>query len=84
MSGVLEDICGCSGRGLKDSLFQWEMIRLIGRIAVHICVRVIANARGGEILVTNAVKDMVADSDIRFQSRETHDLKGEFLENGIC
>lgn len=45
-------------------------------IAVHIGARVMANAKGGEILVTKTVKDKVADSGIRFQDRGTHELKG--------
>jgi class 3 adenylate cyclase len=45
-------------------------------IAVHIGARAMAIAEGGEILVTNTVKDMVAGSDIRFEDRGIHDLKG--------
>jgi len=45
-------------------------------IAVHIGARVMAIARGGEILVTNTVKDMVAGTDIHFEDRGPHDLKG--------
>ena len=35
-----------------------------------------ANAKGGEILVTKTVKDKVVDSGIRFQDRGTYELKG--------
>jgi class 3 adenylate cyclase len=49
---------------------------VVSGIAVHIGARVMAKAGGGEILATNTVKDMVAGSDIRFQDRGTHDLKG--------
>jgi class 3 adenylate cyclase len=45
-------------------------------ITVHIGARVMANAKGGEILVTNTVKDKVVDSGIRFQDRGTYELKG--------
>jgi class 3 adenylate cyclase len=45
-------------------------------IAVYIGARVMANAGGGEILVTNTVKDMLTGSDILFRDRGTHDLKG--------
>ena len=45
-------------------------------IAVHIGARVMAIAQGGEILVTNTVKDMVAGSNIHFEDRGTHELKG--------
>jgi class 3 adenylate cyclase len=49
---------------------------VVSGIAVHIGARVMAKAGGGEILATNTVKDMVAGSDIRFQDRGMHDLKG--------
>lgn len=45
-------------------------------IAVHIGARVMAKAGAGEILVTSTVKDMVAGSDIRFEDRGPHELKG--------
>jgi class 3 adenylate cyclase len=45
-------------------------------IAVHLAARVMANADGGEILVSETVKDIVAGSALRFQDRGTHQLKG--------
>jgi len=48
----------------------------ISGIAVHIGARVAANAAAGEVLVSNTVKDLVAGSGIRFESRGTHVLKG--------
>jgi class 3 adenylate cyclase len=45
-------------------------------IAVHIGARVAGRAGGGEILVSGTVRDAVAGSDIRFQDRGTHALKG--------
>jgi class 3 adenylate cyclase len=48
----------------------------IGGIAVHIGARVASNAAPGEILVSNTVKDLVAGSGIRFESRGSHPLKG--------
>ena len=35
-----------------------------------------ANAAGGEVLVSETVKDIVAGSALRFQDRGTHQLKG--------
>lgn len=48
----------------------------VAGIAVHIGARVAAMARAGEVLVSSTVKDLVAGSDIRFEERGTHVLKG--------
>jgi class 3 adenylate cyclase len=48
----------------------------VGGIAVHTASRVAALARPGEVLVSHTVKDLVAGSGIRFESRGTHTLKG--------
>ena len=48
----------------------------LGGIAVHIGARVASLAAGGEVLVSNTVKDLVAGSGIGFQSRGVHALKG--------
>lgn len=45
-------------------------------IAVHLAARVMANATGGEVLVSETVKDIVAGSALRFQDRGQHELKG--------
>jgi pimeloyl-ACP methyl ester carboxylesterase len=45
-------------------------------IAVHLAARVMASAAGGETLVSETVKDIVAGSALRFQDRGTHHLKG--------
>lgn len=45
-------------------------------VAVHIGARVAAAAEGGEILVSNTVKDLVAGSGLRFVSRGRRTLKG--------
>ena len=45
-------------------------------IAVHISARVNALARGGEVLVSSTVKDLVVGSDLDFDDRATHDLRG--------
>jgi class 3 adenylate cyclase len=45
-------------------------------IAVHLAARVMASAAGGEILVSETVKDIVAGSALRFQDRGAHQLKG--------
>jgi class 3 adenylate cyclase len=45
-------------------------------IAVHLAARVMASAGGGETLVSETVKDIVAGSALRFQDRGAHHLKG--------
>jgi class 3 adenylate cyclase len=45
-------------------------------IAVHLAARVMARASGGEVLVSETVKDIVAGSALRFQDRGQHELKG--------
>ena len=48
----------------------------LGGIAVHIGARVAALAEPGEVLASRTVKDLVAGSGIRFESRGSHVLKG--------
>lgn len=48
----------------------------IGGIAVHIGARVAGHAKGGEVLVSGTVKDLVAGSGITFDDRGMHELKG--------
>lgn len=45
-------------------------------IAVHVGARAAAAAAPGEVLVTGTVRDLVAGSDIRFEDRGTHTLRG--------
>ncbi|MGH7374112.1 MAG: adenylate/guanylate cyclase domain-containing protein [Candidatus Rokuibacteriota bacterium] len=45
-------------------------------IAVHVAARVMAEARGGEIFLTETVKDIVAGARLRFEDRGVHKLKG--------
>jgi pimeloyl-ACP methyl ester carboxylesterase len=48
----------------------------VAGIAVHTGARVAALANGGEILVSQTVKDLVAGSGIEFRQRGRHELKG--------
>jgi class 3 adenylate cyclase len=48
----------------------------VGGIAVHISARVNALARGAEVLVSSTVKDLVVGSDLDFDDRGTHELRG--------
>jgi len=45
-------------------------------IAVHVGARVMGLAGGGEILVSSTVRDLVAGSEIAFDDRGIHSLKG--------
>jgi class 3 adenylate cyclase len=45
-------------------------------IAVPIGARVAAKAEAGEVLVSSTVKDLVAGSEITFEDRGSHELKG--------
>jgi class 3 adenylate cyclase len=48
----------------------------VSGMAVHIGARVMAQAGGGEVWVSNTVKDLVAGSGLRFEDRGSHALKG--------
>lgn len=45
-------------------------------LAFHIGARVAAKARAGEVLVSSVVKELMAQSEIRFTDRGSHQLKG--------
>ena len=79
--------CACSirdgvrqlGLEIRAGLHTGE-IEITGKdiagIGVHIAARVGATARGGEVLVSSTVKDLVAGSGINFIDRGTQTLKG--------
>jgi class 3 adenylate cyclase len=48
----------------------------VGGIAVHIGARVMSSADPDEILVSSTVKDLTVGSDIEFDDRGAHQLKG--------
>jgi class 3 adenylate cyclase len=48
----------------------------VGGIAVHIASRVGSLAGGGEVLVSETVKGIVAGSGLQFEDRGEHELKG--------
>ncbi len=48
----------------------------VGGLAVHIAARVMAGAAPGEVRVSNTVKDLVVGSGLRFEDRDTHELRG--------
>ena len=48
----------------------------IGGIAVHIAARITAEAAAGEVVVSSTTRDLVAGSEIAFESRGSKPLKG--------
>ena len=48
----------------------------VGGIAVHLAARIMAEAGAGEILVSSTVRDLVVGSELDFEDRGTHHLKG--------
>ncbi len=48
----------------------------VGGIAVHLAARILGAAASGEVLVSRTVRDLVVGSDITFEDRGTHRLKG--------
>jgi class 3 adenylate cyclase len=45
-------------------------------VAVHLVARVMALAAPGEVLVSGTTHELVADSDLQFEDRGSHELKG--------
>jgi class 3 adenylate cyclase/streptogramin lyase len=48
----------------------------VGGIAVHVGSRVMSLAGPGEVWVSRTVRDLMAGSDVRFEDRGVHELKG--------
>jgi YVTN family beta-propeller protein len=79
--------CACTlVQGLKEfgitiraGLHAGEVERMedrLGGIAVHLGARVAGAAGEGEVLVSSTLRDMLAGSDLRFEDRGLHRLKG--------
>src|ERR1700691_6697565 len=61
--------------GLHAGEYKVSGADVIG-FAFHVGTRVAAKARAGEVLVSSAVKDLMAQSEIHFKDRGVHRLKG--------
>jgi pimeloyl-ACP methyl ester carboxylesterase len=73
------DELGTLGVDLRAGLHTGECEAMngdLGGVAVHIGARVAAKAQPREVLVSSTVKDLVAGSEIQFQDRGEHELKG--------
>jgi class 3 adenylate cyclase len=67
------------GIEVRAGLHTGEMERIdrkVGGVAVNIGARVAAMAAPSEVLVSQTVKDLMVGSDLRFEDRGSHELKG--------
>jgi class 3 adenylate cyclase len=67
------------GLKVRAGLHTGECIREGGKvrgIAVHAGARVVGRAAPGEVLVTRTVRDVAAGSDLTFEDRGSHELRG--------
>jgi class 3 adenylate cyclase/pimeloyl-ACP methyl ester carboxylesterase len=76
---ALQDTALALGVSLRAGLHTGEIERRgddVGGIGVHIAARVAALAESGQILVTRTVRDLTVGSQLEFEERGTHTLKG--------
>jgi class 3 adenylate cyclase len=75
----IRDALAVAGVPIRAGLHTGEVERRhddLGGIAVHIAARVAALAGDGEVLVSRTVRDLVVGSDLDFEDRGVHELKG--------
>jgi len=80
---VVSDTLGREGINIRAGLHTGEIERRdddIAGIAVHIGARIAALAGPHEVLVSRTVHDLVEGSDLRFEDRGSHHLKGVAAE----
>ena len=76
---ALRDSLGHEDITIRAGLHTGEIERRgddVGGLGVHIAARVAALAGPNEVLVSRTVHDLVAGSDLRFEDRGLHTLKG--------
>jgi class 3 adenylate cyclase len=76
---AIRDAVHTLGLDIRTGLHTGECEQVgdkFGGIAVHTGARISALAGPGEVLVSAAVRDLVAGSGIVFQDRGEHELKG--------
>lgn len=75
----IRDAAARLGFGLRIGVHTGEVELIpdnIRGVAVHVLSRVTALAAPGEVLVSGTTYELVADSDLRFEDRGEHELKG--------
>ena len=78
-AGAIREAVRSLGLEVRCGIHTGECERVgddLAGIAVHIGARVAALAAPGEALVSQTVRDLVAGSDLAFEERGTHVLKG--------
>jgi len=76
---ALSDAAARLGLQLRCGIHTGEVELIpdnIRGVAVHVVSRVAGLAAAGEVLVSGTTYELVADSDLRFEDRGTHELKG--------
>jgi class 3 adenylate cyclase len=79
--------CGCAMRDAVEAIGLQIRVGVhtgeieirdddVAGVAVHIAARVQQHAGPAEVLVSSTVKDLVAGSDVEFDDRGEHELKG--------
>jgi class 3 adenylate cyclase len=78
-AAMIRDAADRLGFGLRIGVHTGEVELIpdnIRGVAVHVLSRVTALAAAGEVLVSGTTYELVADSDLRFEDRGRHELKG--------
>jgi class 3 adenylate cyclase len=78
-AAALSDVAAHLGLSLRCGVHTGEVEMIpdnVRGVAVHILSRVTALAAPGEVLVSGTTHELVADSDLRFEDRGLHELKG--------
>jgi class 3 adenylate cyclase len=78
-AGAVREALQQLGLQIRAGLHTGEVERRgedVSGIAVHLAQRVQGRAEPGEILVSRTVVDLVAGSDLRFEDKGDHELKG--------
>ncbi|MGH2489485.1 MAG: adenylate/guanylate cyclase domain-containing protein [Candidatus Limnocylindria bacterium] len=75
----IRDTAARMGFGLRIGVHTGEVELIpdnIRGVAVHVVSRVTALAAAGDVIVSGTTYELVADSDLRFEDRGFHELKG--------
>ena len=78
-AAMIRDAAARMGFGLRIGVHTGEVELIpdnIRGVAVHVLSRVTALAAAGEVLVSGTTYELVADSELEFEDRGEHELKG--------